>query len=286
MKNLIHTALIIIICGALCVPSVTARGRNNNSNSQRTELNKSPNNGNNNGRPGNQTINRPGNSNNRPGNNGHNNSFKPVNNGQGNQFGNNGRPQHPEFNNRPDNRPNNQPHFGGNHNYMPAPPHRPHMPLHNPWHRPTPPMNYRPAPGWRPISTILGITLGSAVSFTVNTLVNAGYSVSGYGNDAVYVNNVPMLNLMWPDATLYYGNGGLYASEFVYSTAAYDTNRYYRAYNSLVSYYGSPSQFSNSNGILMATWWGNNGQFIRLSYTNGIAYNGTNRFFTTLSFGN
>lgn len=160
------------------------------------------------------------------------------------------------------------------------------MPAHRPWHRPTPPPSFRPAPGWRPFRSILGVALGSAINFSVNALVNAGYAISGYGSNAIYVTDAPMLGLMWPDATLYYGNGGLYASEFVYSTPGYSMSRYNSAYNSLIGTYGYPIEVSNTNGSIVSTWWGSDNQFIRLSFQSGIAGNGRLRYFTTLSFGN
>lgn len=283
MRRLIRTAAIAMICGALCMPQITARGRNNNNqnNGHKTEQRRPQNNSH-------QSNSRPAS---RPGNNGnnHNSGNRPGNNGNGSNHqpnrpsaGQPSRPQHPQYNGNHNNRP-----APGNHHYTPGPPpHRPNVPVHRPWHRPTPPPAYRPAPGWRPIHSILGVALGSAINFTVNALVNAGYVVAGYGSDAVYVSNVPMLNMNWPDATLYYGSHGLYASEFIYSTTGFDLNRYNRVYNTLVQSYGYPVQTSNANGIISSTWWGTGNQFIRLTYHSGIAANGTNRFFTTLSFGN
>lgn len=291
MKPIYRITALSIVCLALVNPQVDARGRNNNSGNQnRTEQSRQPN------------KQRPGNSGQRPGNNtqvpGNNKPSRPGNNGQ--HPGNTqqpSRPNHPQFNygSSQNQRPsdNRRPHDygrpGGQHHFAPCPPPpRPHMPAANrPWFRPTPPPAFRPAPTWRPFSTILGISLGSAVNFTVNSLINAGYAVTGYNTNAVYVTNVPMLNMLWPDATLYYGNrGGLCGSEFVYSTPAYNLNRYNAVYNSLVSAYGMPVNVSNANGVMTATWWGIGNQFISLSFTSGLAANGATRFFTTLSFGN
>lgn len=268
MKTIYRLTALSIVCLALVNPQVDARGRNNNSGNQnRTE------------QPRQQNNQRPGNSGQRPGN------TQPS------------RPNHPQFNygsahnGRPsDNRsPHDYGRPGGQHHFAPCPPPpRPHMPAaHRPWFRPTPPPAFRPAPAWRPFSTVLGVAFGSAVNFTVNSLISAGYAVTGYDNNAVFVSNVPMLNLIWPDATLYYGNrGGLCGSEFVYSTPNYSLNRYNAAYNSLVVAYGMPVNVSNANGVMTATWWGTGNQFIRLSFAGGLAANGATRFFTTLSFGN
>lgn len=290
MKPIYRITALSIVCLALVNPQVDARGRNNNSGNQnRTEQSRQPN------------TQRPGNNGQRPGNNtkvpDNNKPSRPSNNGQHSGNTQPSRPNHPQFNygSSQNQRPsdNRRPHDygrpGGKHHFAPCPPPpRPHMPAaHRPWFRPTPPPAFRPAPTWRPFSTILGISLGSAVNFTVNSLINAGYAVTGYNNNAVYVTNVPMLNMLWPDATLYYGNrGGLCGSEFVYSTPAYNLNRYNAVYNSLVSAYGMPVNVSNANGVMTATWWGTGNQFISLSFTSGLAANGVTRFFTTLSFGN
>lgn len=283
MRRLIQNSAILLTCLALGMPQIEARGRNNANNSHNTQTEQR--------RPQHNNQQRPGNNQQRPGNN----HQRPGNNQQrpGNNHNNPQRPNH-QWNNRPQqpphhvgNRPSQRPDFGHN-NFRPGPPPpRPHMPAHRPWHRPTPPPPaWRPARAWRPFNTILGVALGSAINFTINALINNGYTVTGYGNDAVYVTNAPMLNMMWPDATLYYGNNGLYASEFVYSTSAYNLSRYNMTYNMLVHNYGRPFRTTNSGGIISSTWWGPGNQFISLSFQGGIAGNGANRFFTTLSFGN
>lgn len=303
MKKFLTSAAISLICMALACPQIDARGRNNAGNDaqqRRTEQSQ---------RPGSNSNRRPGHNNNgnsnrptqRPGHNNNGNNNRPAqrpghnNNGNSNRPGNNGgqgnhRPNHdynrPQTNHRPDMRPghNNRPIHNS---WRPGPPPpRPMMPAHRPWHRPVPPPHYRPYREWRPIRTILGLTIGSAINFGVNQLINLGYNVSGYGTNAVYVTNVPMLNMYWPDATLYYGNNGLYASEFVYSTPGYTMGRYNSTYNMLCQVYGSPYNVVNSHLNSTATWWGPGGQFIRLNFESALAANGTTRFFTTLSFGN
>lgn len=312
MKRFIRLSAIVLAASLLACPQTDARGRNNNSGGQSgTEQHRVQNN---NARHG-GNRNTPNRDNkkysptNRPGHFGNNQAGHPGNNGyqpgSGNNgyrpgSGNNGRPTHPQYNYGANNRRpdagyhnpgpgnHNRPHHGYGHHFTPGPPPpRPYFPAHpRPWYRPTPPVAWRPAPTWRPFSTILGITLGSAINFTINALVNSGYNVTGYNNSAVYVTNVPMLNMMWPDATLYYGNGGLCGSEFVYSTPGYNLSRYNSAYNSLIATYGYPVSVSNSNGVMTSTWWGTGNQFITLSFCSGLAGNGSTRFFTTLSFGN
>ena len=111
--------------------------------------------------------------------------------------------------------------------------------------------------------------------------------MSGYDGNTVYLSDVPMLNLRWPMANLYYGNnGGLYGSEFVYSTASFNLNRYNSVYNTLISGYGLPYSVQNlAGGGRIATWWGPDGQHISLSFAGEYANNGAFRYFTTLSFG-
>lgn len=111
--------------------------------------------------------------------------------------------------------------------------------------------------------------------------------MTGYGNDAIYLKNVTQLGMNWHDATLYYVNGLLSASEFVYSLAYYDMSRYYNAYGMLVSSYGYPTSTSSyGQGGQSASWWSPSGQYITLTYAPAISYDGCTRYYTTLSFGN
>ena len=286
MKRITGTIALAIALAMLFPSTSEARGRQNENGRQSTE----------------QRQQRPGNQGRGPGSANHiNDNRRPTHNSRpGNdnkkhpQYHHDNRPadnRTPNINHHQSNRPSQQPGFRphGNHHMAPPPPrppHRPLMPVNRPWFRPTPPPAFRPAPGWRPFNSILGVALGSAINFTVNALINNGYTVTGYGNNAVYVTNVPMLNLVWSDATLYYGNNGLFGSEFVYSTPSYSLSRYNTVYNQLVMNYGAPFQVRNSGGIISSSWWGPGNQFITLTFQGGTAYNGSNRFYTTLSFGN
>lgn len=304
MKLSVKIIALTVATAALCMPAADARGRNDAShNGQRTEnRHQSPakqshnNNGNRHQRPDEKRNHNSGNHNQRPdgsfspshSNHGHNPGSRPAGGNNGFRPGND-KPRPPQQGHQPG------PAFG-NHNHhhpqTPPPPpmqkpHRPYMPAHRPWQRPTPPPPaYRPAAVWTPFRTILGVTLGSAINLSINTLLNNGYNVTGYGNDVVYIADAQMLNMFWPDATLYYNNGGLYASEFVYSTPYYNMSRYNSAYNALVRNYGPPVSSTNNGGSITTTWWGPTGQFINLTFQNAIAGNGSMRFFTTLSFGN
>lgn len=160
------------------------------------------------------------------------------------------------------------------------------MPPPRPYVRPVPPPRFRPFRG-PSLSTILGVALGTTLNYALNQLVFNGYDVTGYGNDAIYLSNVNQLNMIWPNATMFYSNGMLSASEFVYSTPYYDLNRYNAAYNMLSGTYGIPATSSPyGNGGMVTRWWGNNGQYISLSFSPMTAANGSLRYYTTLSFGN
>ena len=306
MKRIFKNVAIVLLCGAMIVPAAEARGRNGRWESpQRTHApasrpgNMGQGNGNNGTRPStrpttpslpsrpgggnNGNHNRPGNNNgnhNRPGNSNGNHNRPSNNNGNHNRPGN---PGGPIGGHRPDYRPQPGPsHRPGHHGPM-----RPNIPPHHGWHRPVPPPHWRPAPGWRPFRSILGITFGTTINLSVNALMNNGYVVNSYGNNSVYVSNVPMLNMMWPDAVLYYdARGGLCGSRFVYSSGFYDMNRYNMAYASLVNGYGAPVSVQNSASGIEATWWGAGNQFIRLAFSPEYTANGSLRYFTTLSFGN
>lgn len=91
-----------------------------------------------------------------------------------------------------------------------------------------------------------------------------------------------MLNMMWPEAFLFYNDlGGLCGSRFMYPTSYYDMSRYNNTYASLVGAYGQPVSIQNNAAGMEATWWGTGNQFIRLSFGSGAG-----GWVTTLSFGN
>ena len=315
MNRILTSVAAILLCGMLTFASAD-RGRNTHVPKQPNRTEQSNKHQSNRpgqaARPGNHT--KPGNNNNqgatKPGNNrpgnGNNGNHKPGNNNNNHKPGNTHtqpgqRPGHnaSQGNNyRPGNNWNHNTRPGGNNhgNHQPAPPPshghghgpiRPHMPHHYGWYRPAPPPSWHAPSHWRPFQSVLGVLFGTTVNLTVNALLNSGYSVTSYGNNNVYVSNVPMLNMVWPDAVLFYNNaGGLCGSRFVYSTSYYDQGRYNAAYASLVNGYGAPMSLQNTaNGGFEATWWGTGNQFIRLAYDAGYAQDGSLRYFTTLSFG-
>ena len=262
-------------------------------------------NGNNNHHPNRPDVGN-GNNNHRPnrpdagnGNNNHRPNRPDVGNGNNNHrpnrpnIGNNHRPGHdyrPGLNpghNRPGNNHGFRP--GGNHHGprppMMKPPHRPYRPIiHRPHYRPMPPRGWRPARPLPIIRGILGLTFGTAINLSLDYLFNNGYTVDGYTNDIVYLRNVPALNYIWTDAALYYGNSGLDASSFYYSTPVYDLTRYNSVYNSLVATYGVPVAINNTVNTMSATWFGGNNGYITLSF-GANTMNSRLRYLTTLTFG-
>ncbi len=294
--------------------SSRSESRNNNGgyrgNSRPGQSQGSVNNGNN--RPGNHrpdhnqgTVN---NGNNRPGNHrpGHNQGTvnngnnRPGNRRPGHDQGNYGRPNY-GGNHRPDSRPDHRPPVGNHYSYEPRghhhghgpgirPPHNAPLPYyrpvyHHPWVRPVPPRAWRPGPRVPVFSTILGITFGIGVNATLDYLVNNSYTIYAYNNNEVYLNNVRQLNLLWPDATLYYSGGRLDRGDFIYSTGYYDTSRYNLTYSRLINAYGNPISTTYPDNGLQTTWYGPDGRFVTLTYQPLYGADGIYRYYTTLSFG-
>lgn len=180
-----------------------------------------------------------------------------------------GRPTPPP----PPSRPHRPVYFGGG-------PHRHHVPFFGHYHRPVPP------PAWRPVvygpsfGTILGIAFGTTVDLTLRTLINQGYSVTSYGNNVVYLTNVPQMNYYWPDAALYYNNGALCGSSFTYPSSYYDMSRYNALYNTFCGQYGVPVSSVNQGGVISSTWFGNDNRYVTLEFNSNYG-----NYYTTLSFG-
>ena len=251
-----------------------------------------PNHGGNHGgnanRPGSGNVDRP----NHGGNHGGNVGTRPGNGGT--------RPGYPgSHNSRPGNNPG---HHGDYHHdyhndyyhndyhhshYRPhhptPPPHRPHYGCA--WTRPCPPHGWRLGRVYPTFTTVLGITLGSAFDVSIAYLFDNGYNVYSYGNDIVYLSNVNQLNLLWPDASLYYGAHGLNRGDFVYSTSYYDTMRYNEAYARLVAAYGAPVSTTYPTNGMQTCWFGNDGRFVTLQFMPTYGADGILRYYTTLSFG-
>lgn len=168
----------------------------------------------------------------------------------------------------------------------PAPrPYRPVVP--SVYHRPVPPPTWRPVPTYPTITGILGITFGTALNLSLNHLYGAGYNVAGYGNGAVYLTDVMLLNYFWDDATLYYNNaGGLAYSQFYYSTPYSSMTRFNEVFSRLCSTYGQPISITAISNGQQATWFGVGNTYITLTYEYSGAMGGGYRYFTTLTCGN
>ena len=265
------------------------RPGNNNGNNHR------PNN------PGNNNNFRPGNNNgnnHRPNNPGNNNNFRPGNNNGNNhrpQYpgnnhfrpGNNHRPNHPEPIYRPTPSRPLRPGYG----YRPGPnrpaymrpPMRPSRPPMRPWVRPVPPPHWRPSYTGSLIGNILGLTFGVAIGSALDNLYYSGYSIDGYMDNQVYLTGVNQFNSYWPDATLYFGNGGLIRSQFFNPSFGYDTNRFYSVYSTLCGMYGVPAINNMTGAALSATWFGRGGDYITLQYSPMVS--GNYNYFTILTIG-
>lgn len=261
------------------------------------------NNGNNNrpNHPGNNNNFRPGNNNgnnHRPNNPGNNNNFRPGNNNGNNhrpQYpgnnhfrpGNNHRPNHPEPIYRPTPSRPLRPGYG----YRPGPnrpaymrpPMRPSRPPMRPWVRPVPPPHWRPSYTGSLIGNILGLTFGVAIGSALDNLYYSGYSIDGYMDNQVYLTGVNQFNSYWPDATLYFGNGGLIRSQFFNPSFGYDTNRFYSVYSTLCGMYGVPAINNMTGAALSATWFGRGGDYITLQYSPMVS--GNYNYFTILTIG-
>lgn len=249
---------------------------NNKNNGQATRP------GNNHGSSGNY---RPGGTTNNGNNHGSSNNYRPggtTNNGNNHRPGNGDNGYRPGGNNH---RPGHGAglHPGGPRPPMMRPPVRPHRPvIRHPWRPPVPPPHWHPRPHAPLISSILGITFGTAIGLSIDMLVSSGYYVDGYSSNAVYLRDVREYNYMWPDATFYYGaNGGLARSEFLYSTPYPDPMRYNSLYNTFVAAYGAPVSIVNG----APTWFAPNRGYITLQYGQQQSLGGQLRFFTTLTFG-
>lgn len=157
------------------------------------------------------------------------------------------------------------------------PPARPYRPAPLRYYRPVVPVHYRPYRGAPVIDRILGIMFGTLFDASLDYLYSSGYYIDGYADNVVYLRDVRMLNLYWPDVMLSYDGGRLANAQFVYMSNYNDRSRYNRIYHDLSAVYGPPISVEAG----MSTWFGGNTTgYVTLSL--GSNYN---RFYTTLSIG-
>ena len=196
-------------------------------------------------------------------------TYRPGGNGGGQ--GNSGHGYRPGGNNRPGQ--GNSGHGyrpGGNH--RPRPDYRPPRPYHYGWPtsyfgywRPLPPPPSRPyfyqpvyvAPT---ISSVLGLTFGSLIDYGINALVNAGYRIAGYQDNAIFLSNVGIMGYTWPQATVYYASsGGMNGALFQARSGSFRTSPYNKVYKQLCRAYGDSVETTYDGGDYhSATWWGGN----------------------------
>lgn len=295
MKRFVRYLIIAVVAGLMTAPVADARnGRGNSGGSDRrtqsqTHSQQSGNRRQSSGSHSNQRGQRPtangnhnsGNNNQRPGNNGNhnngNNNQRPGNNGNhGNQGYNPGHGQSHNPGYVPGHTPNYRPGPG-------VPPGHRHWPV---YHRPTPPRGYVWHGGGPSFGSILGMVLGMTFNNSLNYLYNNGYNVVSYGNNAIYLRNVMQLNYNWPDAVLYYNNGFLTSSQYICSNRWNDVARYNMMYNTLVGQYGMPVAVNTLGGLMSASWFGGNGRYVTIQYSQGYDAAGAGCYYTTLTFGN
>ena len=225
--------------------------------------------------------NRPGNNGNHKGNNGHHNgNYDNRHGNNGNHNGNHG------YDHRPDrNRGHNayRDHYSWNHAHNDwsrplPPPARAYRPAPYHYHRPVIPAHWRPYYGAPVIDRILGITFGTMFNASLSYLYTNGYNIDGYDKGVVYLRNVHMMSLTWPDVMLCYDNyGRLINAQFIHSSYYNDRSRYNRLYHDLCAAYGTPIEI-DGGGI---TWFGGN----RVGYvTLSMSCTG-NRYYTNLYIG-
>lgn len=238
-----------------------------------------------------------------------NHSARPGNSGHDTRPGHNGGATRPGHNNRPGYRPGYRP--GGNSAPRPGSwshHSRPHYKYRRPGYRPPRPgggywgppvaspyrINYwvppvpryvRVLPAVPSIGTILGLTFGSFIDAGINSLFNAGYTVTGYLNNAIYLSNVRQLGYVWPEAMVMYTDGLMSGTQFYNWSAMRDQSMYYNLYNQLTALYGNPVDVNYSGTGPSATWWGGgNTGYITLSYGYGASATGMNNYYTSLTY--
>lgn len=165
------------------------------------------------------------------------------------------------------------------------PPHN----YHYHWSRPLPPpppVIVHPHPGVPVIDMLFGVPFGMFIDYSINYLVQTGYNVLGYANNAIYMTSVSQFGYTWDDVQLYY-NDGLFSSACLqYWSSSSSMSRFNNVYNQLCSLYGSPVSNNSSNGITSYTWWGGNQTgYVTLEFGYGRSDDGYAGYFTTVFYG-
>ncbi len=207
------------------------------------------------------------------GNNAQGNNRRPGNNGNQN------RPNH-NNNNRPGFRPGSNSHIrpGAGSKHHPRPKYRPSYGrphTHFGHWRPLPPPPPRPAVVYTStyvaptISSVLGLAFGTLIEYGINSLINGGYNVSGYQNDAIFLSNISLMGYRWPQATVYYSTNGMNGALFQYRCSSWSASPYDKVFRELCQSYGQPVEIHNNGANRSATWWGGNDGYITLTAEGG-----------------
>lgn len=221
-------------------------------------------------------------------------------NGGGNHGWNNGRPNHGGHGGgyRPSQprpggwNPVRQPHYNYRHaGYRPPRPGGGYWGAPGPnryrlryWAPPVPRYGFV-RPGIPTLGTVLGLTFGSFIDAGINALFNAGYAVTGYLNNAIYLSNVRQLGYMWPEVQVVYNDGLMTGTQFYAWTQMPDMIRYNALYSQLCSIYGDPVSTTFNGGQQTSTWWaGGQTGYITLQYGYGPSATGLNSYYTTLTY--
>lgn len=269
MGPFLRTLAITVLCGAMVIPVAEAQDRRGNRNGSRTEQTHA-------GRRHQENRSDRNRQTKHNKNKGHNIGGGHAYDKKAHSYKHRSdrhNPQHPGY---------------GHHNKA----HKPHVmppaghygPKRHAYRRPVTPPSFRPHHRCPVIKTILGISVGTAFNVSLNHLINNGFIVDGYGNDVVYLRNVRQMSMIWPDATLYYGPGGLIGSEFSCSANYCDMTRYNQLYATFVTQYGAPVSVYQTGNRYGATWFGHDG-YVSLKFEQDYSRGGDMRYYTYLSFG-
>jgi len=157
----------------------------------------------------------------------------------------------------------------------PARAHRPAAPWR--WYRPTIPAGWYPYASAPVIDRILGLMFGSLYEASLDHLYYSGYFIDGYDDGIIFLRDVPMLNLYWPDVMLNYEYNRLVNAQFIYHTIGYDTARFNRVARSLNRIYGPPVY---RDGMTISWYGGNNTGYVTLSLSGSYG-----DYYTVMSIG-
>ncbi len=153
--------------------------------------------------------------------------------------------------------------------------HRPAAPWA--WYRPMIPVGWHPYAGAPIIDRVLGLVFGSLYEASLDHLYYSGYFIDGYADGIIFLRDVPMLNLYWPDVMLNYDANRLVNAQFVYYSDHYDTSRYNAVARSLSRLYGPPVL---RDGMTISWYGGDSRGYVTLSMVNSYG-----DYYTTMSIG-